>query len=274
MRLHATHHQLQINTKSLLEKRRKISEQYGIDIPEEDLGSDTEPEDEDYAEALSQEYLNKMTDDVETPVNMADDHVSETSEEFTLEINQTIQSLSQSQQEQALVDDDSDEDGDSESEDDERAIKYPKLSTLSSAAFAQDLNPRDPSPNPIPDIVVHPPATMLPPPSAQTPAGYSSTYRPCRPNDTMYHRGSAGIDPLGAHNRLTRPGPSIDAMLATRPHRIVSGSFGSFEPSRPSRFDEREYRLVAAGEKRKREEKVKKPREADPFKGKPWLKRS
>ncbi|KAJ4362537.1 hypothetical protein N0V83_010631 [Neocucurbitaria cava] len=66
-------------------------------------------------------------------------------------------------------------------------------------------------------------------------------------------------------------------------HRIVSGSFGSFEVRQPSRFDERAYRLLPGQGKTGGEKKGdggvgdgKVGREEmgtrlDPFKGKPWL---
>lgn len=126
--------------------------------------------------------------------------------------------------------------------------KYPSSPKLSSSTFKVDL-PRRSAP------------TQNPPPAQTIP-----TYRTRYPSDTQFHHGSAGIDPLGAYSRPVA-GQRLQhgSAATTRHHQIVSGSFGSFEPGRPLRFDEREYQLLAGG-KRKRGE-------LDIFKGKPWLRR-
>lgn len=121
--------------------------------------------------------------------------------------------------------------------------------------------------------ILPPPPALLPPPAA---------YRARTPNDTVFNRGSAGIDPLGAYNRPIKPLPTCrhdTEVLQAPPIRIVSGSFGSFE-GQPSRFDERAYRLLPGsgatekgGNEEQREGKGKLAKKLDPFKGKPWLRR-
>lgn len=123
-------------------------------------------------------------------------------------------------------------------------IHYPTLPSFSSFSSSQGL-PLQPSPTMQPPaILVHSPPTDILLPALNSLAGYIPTYRPRTPRDTVFHRGSAGINPLGAFDRPLRPMLRPVTPGATRPHRIVSGSFGSFEQTPPSRFEERKYRLL------------------------------
>lgn len=66
-----------------------------------------------------------------------------------------------------------------------------------------------------------------------------------QPEDTVFHLGSAGVNPLGAHARqvfASRKAPCVGKKA--RKYKIVSGSFGSFEVRKPNRFDERKYQLL------------------------------
>lgn len=109
---------------------------------------------------------------------------------------------------------------------------------------------------------------------------------------TIFHRGSAAINPLGVYTRplaqlahtRKRPRPetaqpeaqpSTSGALLTSPpgpvqppekrRRVVSGSFGTFEGA-PGRFDERPYRLLPGRRDRKEDER-------SVFKARPSLKK-
>ncbi|KAF2706068.1 hypothetical protein K504DRAFT_460154 [Pleomassaria siparia CBS 279.74] len=82
-----------------------------------------------------------------------------------------------------------------------------------------------------------PPISTRTPPTTDNPSGFG----PRKPDDTRFHHGSAGVDPLGAHGRLLRP---TLPPKTRRGRLIVSGSFGTFENTPTSRFDERGYRLL------------------------------
>jgi hypothetical protein len=137
-------------------------------------------------------------------------------------------------------------------------IKYPTLPTLSGRDTEppvpykfRELGRRPPDPHRCPG---------LPPVQPSTPAGYDPSYRYRRPNDTRSHHDSAGVNPLGALARVARirkeqAAPSTARNVTSgsavrRHHRIVSGSFGSFEVNKPSRFDERKYRLLQRGKRK------------------------
>ncbi|KAL6702841.1 hypothetical protein ACN47E_000868 [Coniothyrium glycines] len=137
-----------------------------------------------------------------------------------------------------------------------------------------------------------PPSAILPPPPISQPASPLPTitqvplgHRTRHPGDSQFHHSSAGIDPLGAHNRplagLPSRGRAGRAAGKGRGRVIVSGSFGSFDGA-VGRFDERAYRMGPGALKRAGgggEEKEKGEGEGDVskgldvFKGKPWLKR-
>lgn len=94
-------------------------------------------------------------------------------------------------------------------------------------------------------------------------------YRHRREEETQFHRGSAGIDPLGNYNRPvkllpkrarhpaapladtsvvgTDAAPDVPVAALGGARRIVSGSFGSFDEVPRGRFDERAYRLGPKG---------------------------
>ncbi|KAH7377817.1 hypothetical protein BKA66DRAFT_571846 [Pyrenochaeta sp. MPI-SDFR-AT-0127] len=108
-------------------------------------------------------------------------------------------------------------------------------------------------------------------PQPQTP--HTNTYRTRTPHDTIFNKGSAGIDPLGAHNRPVKSLPvrRQDTEGHSGPfNRIVSGSFGSFEMQPPSRFDERPYKMLP-NTMDEEESSNNSEKKVNPFKGKPWL---
>lgn len=128
---------------------------------------------------------------------------------------------------------------------DDGQVHYPTLPSI--ASFDSE-----------PPLYAHPAPENVPPPETPTPAGYLPSYRPRNPKDTMYHHGSAGVNPLGAHARgvtkveAKKRHPAVDAL---RKHRIVSGSFGSFEGAQPNKFEERTYRLMTPEDKLKEKKK-------------------
>jgi hypothetical protein len=129
-------------------------------------------------------------------------------------------------------------------------VKYP---TLPSISFTPPLDqPKVPETRRrIPKAIEYP---GLPPVEPSTPAGYDPSYRMRYPDDTRFHHGSAGVDPIGAHARRITKGQagthSTAGKAVRRHHRIVSGSFGSFEVNKPSRLDERKYRLLQHAKKK------------------------
>ena len=89
---------------------------------------------------------------------------------------------------------------------------------------------------------------------------------------TVFHYGSAAINPLGAHARPPpRLVPSLQqtpvhlAPAVEQPQRVVSGSFGTFE-EQPSQFAERPYRLGPGSERRARQG-------VRAFERRPWLRK-
>ncbi|KNG52538.1 hypothetical protein DDE82_007155 [Stemphylium lycopersici] len=113
---------------------------------------------------------------------------------------------------------------------------------------------QEPSPAPVPQTLPNTtPTPIFPPRREKLTATTPSLYRPRTPTDTLFHRGSAGVDPLGNLNRpfrytsvQVRREEADNGQPSTwvqRPRRVVSGSFGSFEGGRVGRFDERGYRL-------------------------------
>ncbi|KAF2126375.1 hypothetical protein P153DRAFT_369092 [Dothidotthia symphoricarpi CBS 119687] len=92
--------------------------------------------------------------------------------------------------------------------------------------------------------------------------------------------GVARIPPSDTDAASTRfPAPRPDTEASPYPtRRIVSGSFGSFDVKRPSRFDERPYRLLGKSDREKMGKSDKREKggdgasgKLDVFKGKPWL---
>jgi hypothetical protein len=79
---------------------------------------------------------------------------------------------------------------------------------------------------------------------------------------TIFHHGSAAINPLGAY---TRPPVAVpNSSPPEKRRRVVSGSFGTFAGA-PGRFDERPYCLLL-GRKDGKEQK-----ERMMFKARPWV---
>ncbi|KAF1933181.1 uncharacterized protein M421DRAFT_395141 [Didymella exigua CBS 183.55] len=99
---------------------------------------------------------------------------------------------------------------------------------------------------------------------------------------TIFHHGSAAINPLGAY---IHPVPHVhktpQAAPVTppqeKPRQIVSGSFGTFDGA-PGRFDERPYLLLPGGTMDgrahgKRDGRGMDERPGMAFRARPWLKR-
>ncbi|KAF2276340.1 uncharacterized protein EI97DRAFT_36381 [Westerdykella ornata] len=142
--------------------------------------------------------------------------------------------------------------------DSQAEVEYPTLPSLPSFPSQHQPPASPPVPSrPVPNVAPQP---NLPPAQAPTPGGYLATYRPRQPNDTLFHRGSAGVNPDGAHARPPFKKRSMHAKNGMggvlRHHRIVSGSFGSFETEKPSRFNDRPYRLFAERRQKKEEKKA------------------
>jgi hypothetical protein len=130
-------------------------------------------------------------------------------------------------------------------------VQYPILPSVSASyePFTPQKNVREERRR-IPEATPYP---GLPPIQPTTPLGYDPSYRPRYIDDTRFNQGSAGVNPLGAHARPITKTPNAHSKAGNairRHHRLVSGSFGSFEVNKPSRFDERNYRLLQRSRKK------------------------
>ncbi|KAF3053849.1 hypothetical protein E8E11_011077 [Didymella keratinophila] len=139
------------------------------------------------------------------------------------------------------------------------------------------------------DFVLAPDSFTLPNRPAAVPAPITALRsRDPTQVSTIFHHGSAAINPLGAYTRpfahiRQRPqaqqpqaqpsasdsqltSPSGPVLPPEKRYRVVSGSFGTFE-GLPGRFDERPYRLLPGRKDEKNEE-------ARPmYKARPWLRK-
>ncbi|ORY19621.1 hypothetical protein BCR34DRAFT_595553 [Clohesyomyces aquaticus] len=161
-------------------------------------------------------------------------------------------------------------------------FEYP--STTRPGEYSTAIPGATPPGSPLPSSLINARRRDAIPTSASSRPGY----RTREPNDTIFRRGSAGVDPRGAFARSlpARPTPQVnhsyshsdpgieprqskdeefdmmqdsdDEAAKVKPRlkgqtdhgrysikpQVVSGSFGSFEDVKPSRFDERKYRRL------------------------------
>lgn len=228
---------------------------------------------------MAKTYLSNLPDDADISANVQEHDTrrqrtfnrsrEQVNHSFMLQVNPTISALAKGMRgDQKAKGDLSDECIVAESSDNdvEGNVHHPEPLALRSRSFGHALGHQHHLPQPrtvTPQNQNSPAPTILRESYGPIPSGYCTNYRARHPTDTQFHRGSAGIDPLGAHNRRIHLSNTLlrSSQAGVTPrYRIVSGSFGSFGPSKPSRFDEREYRLFPAnsgagvGEKRKRGE--------------------